>query len=181
MENIVLPKEEDYQRLYDGKATELVVLRNAHRMTVAITNYGGRIAALFVPDSAGSFRDVVVGFDSVDGFKQSSEPYYGALIGRYGNRIARGHFSLNGKAYQLPTNNGPNCLHGGIKGFQDVVWDIVSSDETEVILHYLSKDGEEGFPGNLDVRMNYRLNDANDLHMIYESTTDQSTGRRIPS
>jgi aldose 1-epimerase len=170
-----LPKREDYQIIIDGKQTDLFVLKNNQDTVVAITNYGGRIVSILVNDKEGIQRDVVVGFDSVDGFIQSSEPYYGALIGRYGNRIARGRFSLNGEEYHLACNNGPNNLHGGIKGFQAVVWNVEEVTSNSIKLHYLSKDGEEGFPGNLDVHVVYSLNDDNELLMTYNATTDKAT------
>lgn len=175
MSTVSLPRKVDYQRIYDGKETALYVLTNSQNLTIAITNYGGRIVSILMPGKDGEIRDLVVGFDSVDGFKQSSEPYYGALIGRYGNRIANGSFTLDGKTYTLARNNGPNSLHGGIKGFQDVVWDVIEADNTKIRLHYLSSDGEEGFPGNLDVFVTYSLNNYNELLMTYEATTDKST------
>ncbi|MER3465192.1 MAG: galactose-1-epimerase [Chitinophagaceae bacterium] len=171
----VLPNRADYQRTIDGKQTDLYILKNNQNITVAITNYGGRIVSILVNDKSKTQRDVVVGFGSVDGFIQSSEPYYGALIGRYGNRIAKGKFSLNGEEYCLHLNNGKNSLHGGVKGFQYVVWDVKEVSENCIKLHYLSVDGEEGFPGNLDVHVTYSLNDKNELLMTYEATTDKAT------
>lgn len=120
-------------------------------------------------------RDVVVGFKTLQEFVNSSEPYFGATIGRVGNRIAKGKFSIDGKEYTLFTNNGPNTLHGGKKGFQSVVWDAQQPNDSTLILSYLSKDGEEGFPGNLQVKVTYALNDRNEVTMDYEATTDKKT------
>ncbi|HMI05746.1 MAG TPA: aldose epimerase family protein [Pedobacter sp.] len=164
-----------FQKEIDGKKTNLYVLKNKNGMQAAFTNYGGRLVSLLVPDSAGKPVDVVVGFDSVDGFVNSTEPYFGATIGRYGNRIAKGKFSLDGKQYTLATNNGQNTLHGGKKGFQYVVWDAAQPDPQTLVLTYLSKDGEEGYPGNLNVKVTYSLTDDNELKMDYEATTDKKT------
>lgn len=164
-----------FQKEIDGKKTNLYVLKNKNGMQAAFTNYGGRLVSLLVPDSAGKPIDVVVGFDSVDGFVNSTEPYFGATIGRYGNRIAKGKFSLDGKQYTLATNNGQNTLHGGKKGFQYVVWDAAQPNPQTLVLTYLSKDGEEGYPGNLNVKVTYSLTDDNELKMDYEATTDKKT------
>lgn len=164
-----------FQKEIDGKKTNLYVLKNKNGMQAAFTNYGGRLVSLLVPDSAGKPVDVVVGFDSVDGFVNSTEPYFGATIGRYGNRIAKGKFTLDGKEYTLATNNGQNTLHGGKKGFQYVVWDAAQPNPQTLVLTYLSKDGEEGYPGNLNVKVTYSLTDDNELKMDYEATTDKKT------
>lgn len=164
-----------FQNEIDGKKTNLYVLKNKNGMQAAFTNYGGRLVSLLVPDSAGKPVDVVVGFDSVDGFVNSTEPYFGATIGRYGNRIAKGKFTLDGKQYTLATNNGQNTLHGGKKGFQYVVWDAAQPNPQTLVLTYLSKDGEEGYPGNLNVKVTYSLTDDNELKMDYEATTDKKT------
>ena len=140
-----------------------------------ITNYGGRLVSLLVPDKKQQLTDVVAGFNDVQGYQQSAEPYFGATIGRYGNRIAKGKFSLDGKSYQLFTNNGSNTLHGGKKGFQDVVWDAKKINEQTLELSYLSKDMEEGFPGNLKVKVVYTLDDDNALKITYDATTDKNT------
>lgn len=164
-----------FQKEIDGKKTNLYVLKNKNNMQAAFTNYGGRLVSLLVPDSAGKLVDVVVGFDGVEAFEKSTEPYFGATIGRYGNRIAKGKFSLDGKQYTLATNNGQNTLHGGKKGFQAVVWDAAMPDSQTLVLTYLSKDMEEGYPGNLKVKVTYSLNDENELKMDYEATTDKKT------
>ncbi|TKC06058.1 aldose epimerase family protein [Pedobacter frigoris] len=164
-----------FQKEIDGKKTNLYVLKNKNNMEAAFTNYGGRLVSLLVPDRSGKLVDVVVGFDSVEGFEKSTEPYFGATIGRYGNRIAKGKFSLDGKEYTLFTNNGANTLHGGKKGYQYVVWDASRPDAQTLVLSYLSKDMEEGFPGNLNVKVTYTLTDDNELKMDYEATTDKKT------
>ncbi len=164
-----------FQKEIDGKKTNLYILKNKNNMQAAFTNYGGRLVSLLVPDSSGKLVDVVVGFDSVEGFEKSTEPYFGATIGRYGNRIAKGKFSIDGKEYTLATNNGVNTLHGGKKGFQYVVWDAAQPNAQTVVLTYLSKDMEEGYPGNLNVKVTYTLTDDNELKMDYEATTDKKT------
>jgi aldose 1-epimerase len=164
-----------FQKEIDGKRTNLYILKNKNNMQAAFTNYGGRLVSLLVPDSAGKLVDVVVGFDSIDGYAQSTEPYFGATIGRYGNRIAKGKFTLDGKPYTLATNNGQNSLHGGKKGYQYVVWDAKQTNDHTLELSYLSKDMEEGYPGNLNVKVTYSLTDDNELKMDYEATTDKRT------
>jgi aldose 1-epimerase len=164
-----------FQKEVDGKKTNLFILKNKNNMQAAFTNYGGRLISLLVPDSAGKLVDVVVGFDGIDGYAQSTEPYFGATIGRFGNRIAKGKFTLDGKQYTLATNNGQNSLHGGKKGYQYVVWDAKQLNDHTLELSYLSKDMEEGYPGNLNVKVTYALTDDNELKMDYEATTDKRT------
>ena len=170
-----LPEASAFEKTIDGKKTALYTLKNSNNVQVGITNYGGRIVGLLVPDKDGNLTDVVVGFDSVDGFKNSTEPYFGATIGRYGNRIANAKFKLAGKEYTLAANNGPNTLHGGKKGFQDVVWDAKQLNDTTLELSYLSKDMEEGFPGDLDVKITFSLSNANELKIDYSATTNKET------
>lgn len=170
-----LPSRAAFQQTIDGKSTDLYILKNKNNMQAAITNYGGRLVSLLVPDSANNLVDVVIGFDSVQGYQKSTEPYFGATIGRYGNRIAKGKFTLDGKEYKLFTNNGPNTLHGGKKGFQDVVWDAKPIGENALELTYTSKDMEEGFPGNLQVKVTFTLTDDNEMKIDYEATTDKKT------
>lgn len=165
----------DFKKTIDGKETELFTLQNKSGVKALITNYGGRLVSLYVPDADGNLTDVVAGFSSVEGFQKSAEPYFGATIGRVGNRIAKGKFVLDGKTYTLFTNDGPNTLHGGKKGFQDVVWDAKQLNEHSLELHYLSKDMEEGFPGNLDVTVIYDLQDDNGLKISYRASTDKNT------
>ena len=174
-DQIKIPVREKFQDTIDGKPTDLYVLENARGMKLAITNYGGRFVSLIVPDKKGKMTDVITGFSSVNGFIYSTEAYFGATIGRFGNRIAKGKFSLDGQPYTLFKNNGPNTLHGGKKGFQSVIWDAKQINDSTLQLHYLSKDGEEGFPGNLDVTVTYGLNNNNEITMDYLATTDKKT------
>lgn len=171
----MLPNKDAFRTTIDGIETNLFILKNTSGMEAAITNYGGRLVSLIVPDKDGKPTDVVIGFDSVNQYKKSTEPYFGATIGRYGNRIAKGKFSLDGKKYSLFTNNGPNTLHGGKKGFQYVVWDAKQIGASSLELTYLSKDMEEGFPGNLNVTVTYTVTDDNSLRIDYEATTDKKT------
>lgn len=166
----------------DGAETQLYTLTNAHGLKVGITNYGGIITSLLVPDKAGKLGDVVLGFDNVSGYQSpeflKSGPYFGALIGRYGNRIAKGRFTLAGKEYPLAKNNGENTLHGGKKGFDKVVWQAepgTSADGQTLRLTYRSQDGEEGYPGNLDVTVVYTLTNDDALRIDYTATTDKAT------
>ena len=170
-----LPPDSAFERTIDGKPTHLYVLKNKNGMEAAITNFGGRLVALLVPDSAGKMIDVSLGMSSVDDYIKSTEPYYGATIGRFGNRIAKGHFTLEGKQYTLAINNTPNTLHGGKKGYQDVVWDAKKIDDQTLELTYLSKDMEEGFPGNLTIKVIYSITDDNAFKCSYEATTDKTT------
>ena len=171
----ILPLRENFRAEYDGKLTDLFVLRNNKGMVATITNYGARLVNLFVPAKNEQLVDVVIGFDTVEGFKHSSEAYYGATVGRYANRIAHGKFLLEGKEYRLAINNGPNHLHGGIKGFQDVVWQAEQLDDASVVLIYRSPDGEEGYPGNLDVEVLYTITDDNELKIDFKAATDKTT------
>ena len=174
MPHIELNKKK-FEKTIDGKRTSLYFLKNANGMQAAITNYGGRLVGLLVPFANGDLTDVVLGFDNIDQYQTSTEPYFGAIIGRYGNRIANGQFTLDGKDYHLLKNNGPNTLHGGKKGFQDVVWDATLIGDHVLELTYLSKDMEEGFPGNLSVKVTYTLTNDNQLKIEYEATTDKKT------
>jgi aldose 1-epimerase len=164
-----------FQTLIDGKNTDLFILRNKNKAEAAFTNYGARIVSLRVPDQSGKLTDVVVGFAGVEAYRQSTEPYFGATIGRYGNRIAGGKFKLDGQEYSIFINNTPNALHGGKKGFQDVVWDARQVNDQTLEFSYLSKDMEEGFPGNLQVKVIYSLSDDNELIINYEASTDKKT------
>tara|TARA_R110002073_G_scaffold30361_5_gene94773 strand:+ start:983 stop:2182 length:1200 start_codon:yes stop_codon:yes gene_type:complete len=163
-----------FDTIIDNKPIKLYWLQN-DKMKLAITNYGGRFVGLWMLDKHGKYTDVVVGFNSIKGFIESSEPYFGSTIGRVGNRIAKGKFELNGKHYQILINNNENTLHGGKKGFQDVVWNAEQPNETTLILNYLSPDKEEGFPGNLQVKVTYSLSDENTVKMEYEANTDKPT------
>ncbi len=159
----------------DGKKVQLFKLQQANGVEATITNYGGRLVSLFVPDKKNELRDVVVGFNTLKGYQESTEPYFGAIVGRYANRIAKGKFTIDDHTYQLFINNGLNTLHGGKKGFQDVVWDAVQPDDQTLVLKYLSKDMEEGFPGDLKVKVTYRLTAENALEITYEASTDKKT------
>jgi aldose 1-epimerase len=164
-----------FQDTVDGKKTDLFIIKNRNNITAVFTNYGGRLVGLYVPDKNGKLTDVVVGFADRKGYETATEPYFGATIGRFGNRIAKGKFRLDGKQYSLAINNPPNTLHGGKKGFQYVVWDAKQTNEKTLVLTYVSKDMEEGFPGKLTVKVTYSLTDNNELKMDYEATTDKKT------
>ena len=170
-----LPDTAAYSKTINGKQVHLFILKNKNGMEAAITNYGGRVVSIIVPDKDGKPTDVVLGFDSVGGFEKSTERYYGATIGRFGNRIAKGKFKIDGKEYQSSINNPPNTLHGGKQGFQEQVWDAKQIDPATLELTYLSKDMEEGFPGNLKVKVTYSLADDNSFKCQYEATTDKNT------
>jgi len=171
----IMISEKDFKKKIDGKEVQLYSLQNKNGSKALVTNYGGRLVALYVPDKNNQLIDVVAGFDSVEGYQNSTEPYFGATIGRFGNRIAKGKFELNGKSYQIFNNNGVNSLHGGKKGFQDVVWDAKQVDPQTLELSYLSKDMEEGFPGNLQVKVTYTLTADNALKVSYTAETDKAT------
>jgi aldose 1-epimerase len=156
------------------QAVELFTLRNASGVEVRATNYGGIITSIRVPDRSGRFGDVVLGFDSLEPYLKG-HPFFGAIVGRYGNRIAKGRFALDGKTYSLAANNGPNHLHGGVKGFDKHVWQAQASGGNALVLTRRSPDGEEGYPGNLDVRITYTLTDRNELRVDYHATTDKPT------
>lgn len=164
-----------FEKSIDGKEVHLYNLVNDNEVRATITNYGARLVSLFVPDSNGAHVDVSIGFNSIDGYLNSTEPYYGATIGRFANRIAKGEFSIDGKAYHVLPNNGDNALHGGKNGFQSVVWDAEQLNSSTLTLTYQSKDMEEGFPGNLDVRVTYELTSDNALKINYLATTDKTT------
>ncbi|MEX0719547.1 MAG: aldose epimerase family protein [Balneolaceae bacterium] len=165
----------DFQTTIDGKQTDLFTLKADGGIKLAITNYGGRVVSWLVPGKDGEYADISLGYSNIDGYLNTNEPYYGALIGRYGNRIANGEFSLSGNTYTLATNNGPNNLHGGPKGFHNVVWDAEQLDDQNLKLTYISEDGEEGFPGTLNVQVLYSLTKENELRIEYTAITDKET------
>lgn len=167
-------ESKNFDTLIDGKKVSLYWIENKG-IKAAFTNYGGRLIGLWVSDKIGKQTDVVAGMNSVRGFKTSTEPYFGATIGRVGNRIAKGKFTLDGKQYQIPVNNGKNALHGGVKGFQDVVWDAVKTNENTLVFSYISPEGEQGFPGNLAVKVTYTITDDTAIKMEYEAATDKTT------
>jgi aldose 1-epimerase len=161
----------------DGKDVSLYTLTNANGVVMKVTNYGGIVTSLMVPDKTGKMADIVLGYNDVDSYVKSS-PYFGAIVGRYGNRIGKAKFSLEGKDYTLAANNGENSLHGGKKGFDKVIWDVKelkSADAVGLELKYLSKDGEEGFPGNLSTKVVYWLTNKNEFKIEYTATTDKAT------
>lgn len=172
--NYGLADKNDFETVLDGKNVDLFILKNKG-IEAAITNYGGRLVNLLVPNKEGKLTDVIVGPGTLQQFVQSKEPYFGATIGRYGNRIAKGLFKLSGNTYHIPTNNGSNTLHGGINGFQSVVWDVRQPSDSVLVLSYLSKDGEEGFPGNLKVVVTYTLQGDTAMRIDYNATTDKQT------
>ena len=167
---------EDFRTQIDGKETSLCILTNKSGVEVTVTNYGAKIVSLMVPDKNGRLTDVVTGHRSIHDYLTSEEPYFGAVCGRYGNRIAKGRFTLDGTVYdRLAINNGPNSLHGGLKGFNAVVWEMRQVDRQTVKLQYVSADGEEGFPGTLRVEVTYHWTDDNELVIAYRATTDRPT------
>ena len=160
----------------DGKKVSLYTLTNKSGVQVTISTYGGTCTSWIVPDKNGKMGSILLGFDSLSGYL-AKPPYFGALIGRYGNRIANGKFKIDTATYTLATNNGKNHLHGGNKGFDKVVWDAATTADSvaELTLNYLSKDGEEGYPGNLNVIVKYRLTDNDELEIEYNAETDKPT------
>ena len=166
----------DYGTAPDG-AARLFTLRNENGMEVDLTNYGGIVTAIRVPDRDGNIDDVALGFPSLEGYL-GEDPYFGAIIGRYGNRLGDATFTVDGESYTLAKNDGPNSLHGGPGGFHTKIWEATETeaeDGAAVRLHRLSPDGEEGFPGNLDVTVTYTLTEDNELRIAYEATTDKAT------
>ncbi|HJQ20512.1 MAG TPA: galactose-1-epimerase [Gemmatimonadaceae bacterium] len=166
-----------FGKLADGTVVDGYTITNARGASMHVITYGGIITSLRVPDRSGKLDDVVLGFDTLDGYLKDS-PYFGALVGRYANRIAKGRFTLDGRTYQLPVNNGPNSLHGGVRGFDKVVWRAEPFDRDSaagVVLTYKSADGDQGYPGALDVRVTYTLDDHDQLSVDYAATTDKAT------
>lgn len=167
--------KKNFETEVNGKKVGLFVLKNTNGMEVCVTNYGGRIVSVLVPDKDGNKKDVVIGFDSIQDYINVPGNNYGAAIGRYGNRIGNGTFELDGVKYDLPKNNFGHTLHGGDKGFHTVVFDANQIDDKTIELTYLSKDGEEGFPGNLKTKITYTLKDDNAIDIKYEAETDKPT------
>lgn len=166
----------DFGQLSDGTMSSLYTLTNKNGVKVSITDYGGIIVSVLVPDKSGVMADVVLGYDSVALYEKNN-PYFGAIIGRYGNRIAKGKFSIDGKSYQLATNDNTNHLHGGVKGYDKVMWNVqaVEGEEPALVMTYLSKDMEEGYPGNLENKVTYTLTNENAIKIDFEATTDKPT------
>lgn len=168
-------KRSDFQKTIDGKNTDLFILTNKQGCEIACTNYGGALCTIMVPDKEGKMANVVQGHDSIDHVVESHEPFLSTLIGRYGNRICKGQFTLDGKQYQLAVNNGVNHLHGGPTGIHARVWDAEQLSANSLKLHYVAKDGEEGFSGNLDITVVYTFTDDNEFVIDYKATTDKKT------
>ena len=163
----------NFQTDIEGKKTDLYQLKN-EKIEVYITNYGARIVSLLSPDREGIMGDVVLGFKSIADYQKAKTPYHGCLIGRYGNRIAKGKFKLNGATYELPINNNENHLHGGPDGFHNQVWEVIAVNQNSIVMTYVSKDGEMGYPGNLTVEVTYAVN-GNELSIAYKAKTDKAT------
>jgi len=172
--------QESFKGTYKGKEVALFTLKNSNGMIAQITNFGAKIVSIFVPDRNGNFADVLQGFDTIDEWL-TGFPYFGAICGRYANRIANGKFIIDGEEYHLPINNGPNSLHGGPEGFNNQVFDVVTSGSNSVKLKYKSVDGEEGYPGNLNFSITYTLTNDNELILDYFGTTDTATHVNICS
>jgi aldose 1-epimerase len=165
----------DWGSLPSGEKVHLFTLRSANGIEATITNFGGRLVTLKTPDKSGQLEDIVLGFDTLPSYVEKN-PFFGALVGRYANRIANGRFSLDGHEYTLVKNNGPNSLHGGTKGFDKVLWEPHPDDASnELVLQYVSKDGEEGYPGTLRVTASYKLQDDRSLSLEFRATSDKPT------
>jgi len=170
-------EQQPFGQVSKGKTVDLYILENDRGVEARITNYGGILVSLMVPDRAGKVEDVVLGFDHLEGYI-ADNCFIGATIGRYANRIGKGTFTLDGKKYKLAINDGPNHLHGGVKGFNKVIWDaepLQAADMVGLKLHYLSRDGEENYPGNLDCTVIYWLSNKNEIIIEYSATTDKAT------
>ncbi len=173
----VMVKKEPFGNTTDGKAVEIYKLANSHGMEVRIMTYGGVIVSLKTPDKTGHVADIVLGFDTLAPYL-SKNPYFGAIVGRYANRIGGARFTLDGKVYKLAANDGPNSLHGGLKGFDKVVWQAESFEKPGdggVILRYTSPDGDEGYPGTVHVTVTYTLDEKDEFRIDYQATTDKAT------
>lgn len=168
-------KKEDFQTTIDGKKTDLYVLTNSNGCEVAITNFGGAIAAIMVPDRDGNFANVIEGHGNIQALTKGDEPYLSTLIGRFGNRICEGKFQLNGKKYELFINNGRNALHGGKYGWNAKVWDAIQMNDHELSLTYVSPYGEEGYTGEVKCHVTYTLTEENELVINYLATTNKKT------
>ena len=167
-------KVENFNKIINGKQVSLYFLKRGN-ISVAITNYGGRIVSVCVPDKFGNKADVVLGFNSIDDYLKATGIYQGAIIGRVAGRIANGTFDLDGKTISLPINSAPNHQHGGVNGFHNQVWDVKSVSETSIVLTYFSTDGEMGYPGNLSVEATYSVTENDELTLQFSATTDKTT------
>lgn len=167
--------EEAFQTTVDGKPVALYTL-HAGDITMQVTNYGARVVSLWTPDREGRYEDIVLGYENIGRYiDNTGERFLGAVVGPYANRIAKGRFTLDGAEYTLPLNNNGQTLHGGLKGVDRVVWDVVSATDDKLVLHYLHPDGQDGFPGNLDIEMTYSLTPDNEFRIDYKATTDKPT------
>lgn len=165
----------------DFSSIKEYTLKNDKGMIVKITNYGATVTSIMVPDKNGKVKDVSLGYDNAEGYINSiSRPYFGAIVGRYGNRLAKGKFTIDKKEYSVSINNGENHLHGGFMGYDKIIWDAKPFDNG-VVMNYLSKDGEEGYPGNLNIEVTYTLTNDNELKIDYDATTDKSTPVNLTS
>jgi len=173
--SITLLNKSDFETEIDGKQVQLYTLKNHSGMISEITNYGGKVVSLWTSNRKGHYEDIVLGYSNIKDYLKSKEKYFGALIGRYGNRIADGKFALNAKKYDLAQNNGLNHLHGGNKGLESVVWDAKQVDGQTLELRYISKNMEEGYPGNLNIKVVYKLTNNNELKIEYWASTDEPT------
>lgn len=174
--DIILMDENDFKTSIDGKSVDLYTLKNSEGMTMQVTNFGGRIVSLWVPDKNGKFADVVFGHKNLDGYTNYvGERFIGCVVGRYANRIANGEFSLDSITYNVPKNNNGQSLHGGLKGLDQVVWTVDSVAGDMIAMHYVSPDGEEGYPGTLTIKMKYTLTPDNGVEINYSATTDKPT------
>ncbi|WP_179021862.1 aldose epimerase family protein [Winogradskyella forsetii] len=176
-ENLPIVKSE-FGKTNDSTSVQQYTLKNSNGVELNVITYGGRITSLKVPNKDGKLENVVLGHDTMEGYLRDDNPFFGALIGRFGNRIAKGKFTLDGKEYNLETNDGSNHLHGGVLGFDRVIWKVTpmeGKEDSALKLTYLSKDGEEGYPGNLEVTVIYTLTKDNALEVSYEATTDKTT------
>jgi aldose 1-epimerase len=168
----MLIRSENFNRKIEGKECNLFTLKNNSGLVSQITNYGGRVVSLLTPDRGGHYEDIVFGFDTLDEYLRNPRNNYGAIIGRYANRIGQARFELDGKTYHISKNEGEHQLHGGHIGFQNLLWDVIQSNDQILELFYLSKNGEQGFPGNLEVKLRYTLTDDNDLLIEYWANID---------
>ncbi len=174
---LVTIEKKAFGRTLDGVDIDQYILKNRNGMEISAINYGGIITSWKAKDREGNYKDIVLGFNKLSEYEDGS-PYFGAIIGRYGNRIAKGKFTLNGEKYTLAVNNGENNLHGGLKGFDKVIWDskeVVDDSTASLVLSYVSNDMEEGYPGNLEVQVIYTLNNNDELSVKYEAVTDKTT------
>lgn len=172
---VLMKSKKNFQKVIQGDSVKLFLLKNRNGMEATFTNYGQRLVSLLVPDKHGKFEDIVLGFSTLDEYMNSKEKYFGAIIGRYGNRIAQGQFTLNNEIYQLPINNKTNHIHGGTMGFNSFVWKAYQLGDSEIEFVRTSPDMEEGYPGNLIVKVHYKLTDENELKINYEATSDKLT------